>query len=101
MPQPPLIQNRQSFHEHMERACLRSQEKIASNPDWDLPQNIVRQLLFMKQCTDDGRIPTADEREKPNVGVLAMRNFEESDEEFASWLSGLNYAFRRYHQLPG
>ncbi len=100
MPLPPLIQNRQSFHEHLEKAYLRSQEKIALNPDWDLPKTIARQLVFMKECTGDEKTPTADEREKPNVGVLAMRNFEESDEEFASWLSGLNYAFRRYHQLP-
>ena len=54
----------------------------------------------MQQCVAGNRSPLPDEIERVDVGPIAVRNFEESDAEYASWLQELDYAFRNWKRLP-
>ena len=45
-------------------------------------------------------MPSDDEKARVDVGPIAVKNFEDSDEEYADWLKELDYAFHRLEQLP-
>ena len=60
---------------------------------------VRKQLAFMKQATTDDAEPSADDREKTDLGPLAVRNFDDSYPDYATLLKALDYAFRRYDRL--
>ncbi|MBA3544994.1 MAG: DUF4123 domain-containing protein [Nannocystis sp.] len=62
--------------------------------------SIAAQLEHMARTTARGRVPADDERTGINLGPLAVRNFEQTDPEFADSLAELDYTFRRYPLLP-
>lgn len=62
--------------------------------------SITAQLEHIARTTAAGRVPADDERTGINLGPLAVRNFAESDPEFADSLAELDYTFRRYPLLP-
>ena len=53
----------------------------------------------MQQATDAGRIPTAEEAAKIDIGPLSVRHLEDVDWELARQLQELDYWFTRYAQL--
>ena len=53
----------------------------------------------MQQATRAGRIPTAEEAAKIDIGPLSVRHLEETDWELARQLQELDYWFRRYAEL--
>lgn len=63
-------------------------------------QQIAAQLEFMARKTAKGRAPHQDDRARVSVGPLGLREFAESDPEYADQLAELDYTFGRYHLLP-
>ena len=100
MPAPMRIQSKKTFREVLDEALAKTREIAALDPSWTLPAEIQRQLEFMRACTDDTRVPTDEERTSTDVGPVAVRNFEDSDEAYADLLKELDYAFRRFDALP-
>lgn len=100
MPKPQLITTKAVFNVILRDALQRTAEIAKLDPSWDLPQVVRAQLEFMKKATQGNRIPTPDDKDKVDVGPIAVKNFEESDEEYADWLKELDYAFRRFELLP-
>jgi hypothetical protein len=84
----------------LRQALVRTDEIASIDPGWGLPSVVRRQLELMAEATQGDRSPTTDDKQCIDVGPIAVRNFEESDEEYATWLKALDYAFRRFEQLP-
>ena len=100
MVKPLLIQTRGIWHVIVQDALARTDQIAKIDPTWVLPGVIRRQLEFMQKCVWGNRSPTPDEIDRVDVGPLAVRNFEDSDEEYATWLKELDYAFRNWGRLP-
>jgi hypothetical protein len=97
--QKSLINSREDFHRILACAIDRTRQLTETCRTFTLLQVIGAQLDFMRSLTiADGPISEQD-RNRVDVGVIAVRNFEDSDPEFADWLKELNYAFRRWENL--
>lgn len=96
---PPLITTQATFDVYLRDSLFRMKALADLDPNYNVAKVIMRQLEFMQTATKGGRVPTPDEREKIDIGPLAVRNFEESDWELARQLQELDYWFRRYEQL--
>jgi hypothetical protein len=99
MTQPLLIQTRDKWHEVLRDALAKTAEFERLDSSWSLLKNVRRQLEYMQSCVAGGRSPTADEASKVDVGPLAVRNFDDTQPEYAKWLMELDYAFRHWDRL--
>jgi len=74
-----------------------ARDLCASIPDYEVYQRIRREREAMREWTADGRTPTAEERERIDIGVLAVRELEPVEDatidEFCGHLHSRNYAF--------
>ncbi len=101
MAQPNLIQSKLTWRFVLQDAQKRTEELLKLDPDWHLAKVISRQLEFMEECTRGDRSPTPEEADRITLGPIAVKNFEESDPDYAKWLSALDYAFRvTWSRLP-
>ena len=99
MPKPLIITSRAVFDAVLRDALAKTDDIAKIDPAWTLPQSVKRQLEHMQRCTQHGRNPTDDEKALVDVGPIAVKNFEEGDEQYADWLKELDYAFHRLEQL--
>jgi hypothetical protein len=58
----------------------------AAAPDWNVPQSITAQLAQIRADAEADRRPGPDVLRRINIGLLAVREFETSDPEFADVL---------------
>ncbi len=100
MPAAQRIDSRATFREVLDEAFSHTRTLIEADPAWSLPRNIKKQLEFIRDLTDGDNMPDADERQKPDVGCIAVRNFDDSNPEYSDLLKELNFAFRHYNVLP-
>ena len=99
MAQRPTITNFAEFEIILRRAKHRTDQLAGLDPSYKLPAMIQPQLDFIGQFLRERVPPTATERERVTLGVLAVRNFEDTDPEYAKWLKALNYAFNHWEQV--
>ena len=84
----------------LEEARLKTQEALAVDPTWSMTNTIQAQLDFMESCVANGRSPTPEEASRISLGVIAVRNLDDSYPEYSSLLKKLSYAFKRWDKLP-
>lgn len=82
-------------------AMARTQALATEDPASKLPLLIYPQLEFIAQHLDRGTTPAYLDRQRINIGPVAAKNFEEDEPEYARWLKMLNYAVKRWEQIPG
>jgi hypothetical protein len=95
-----LIPTRAVFPVYLRDAIAQTQDLKRQVPGFDVLTIIERQLDFMRTATSGGRVPPESERMKTDIGPIAVRNLEESYPDYARLLQELDYAFRRFDQLP-
>jgi Tsi6 len=101
MVKPLIIQSKLQWRMMLDDAIVRTDEKLALDPNREMLKSIREQLRFMKQSTVGDRSPTPEEAEQVTIGPMAAKNLEEEDAEYATWLKELDYAFRkRWRGLP-
>lgn len=98
---PPLIDSKSKFREVLDAALAKARQHVAAERADPFQKSILAQLEFMVRCIAENRAASASELEKINVGVIAVRTLEDSEPEYASMLSELDYAFRRWAALRG
>ena len=96
---PVQIVTRGDFFKFVDKAAKRTDE-MAKIPDYTVPRSVRAQLDFMLKCVKDGRAPTREEKDRVQIGPIAVREFEESDPPYATLLKELDYAFSRWEELP-
>ena len=96
---PNLIQRKSEFLPVLDDALARIDAIVSTDPTWGISQGIKVQLEFMRQTVADGRAPSEDEKERINIGVLAVRNLD-ADPLLTTWLCELDGAFREWEQMP-
>lgn len=95
-----LIPTKAVFPVYLRDAIAQTQELKRQAPGLDILTIIERQLDFMKNATQGGRVPSQAERMRTDIGPIAVRNFDETYPDYAHLLKELDYAFRRFDQLP-
>jgi hypothetical protein len=70
------IKSRADFFSAMARAIDESLELLKVAPADGVVTAILRQLETIRAWTDQGREPTQEERWKPRIGLLVMRELE-------------------------
>jgi hypothetical protein len=95
----PLIASKSKFAEVLQASVAKAKQLVAASPDDSFLKSILAQLEFMSRSVAENRAPLAAELERINVGVIAVRTLEDTSPEFASQLSELEYAFRRWKDL--
>jgi len=96
----PLIASKSKFAEILQASVANAKQLVAANPDDSFLKSILAQLEFMGRCIAENRAPSPAELERINVGVIAVRTLEDTSPQYASQLSELEYAFRRWKDLP-
>jgi hypothetical protein len=95
------IKNRSQWHEFMKRARLRTSELLRTDPTWDLALTVAERLDEMNSAVSNDRVPTAAEKDfGKGLGVLAVRNFDDSDPDYSYLLKELSYAFKYWENIP-
>ncbi len=94
-----MIENRSEFEAILRKALLRTDELAKLGPSFPLPSMIRPQLDFISQFLRGDRDPSPEERARVNIGLVAVRNFDDSDPEYSAWLKALNYAFKYWEQI--
>lgn len=98
---PPLIDSKSKFREVLHAALAKAQQHAAAEPSDPFQKSILAQLEFMSRSATENRAASASELEKLNLGVIAVRTLEDTEPEYASTLSELEYAFKRWPTLRG
>jgi Tsi6 len=95
-----LITSKSKFVEILQTCLATARQHAAANPDDPFQKSILAQLEFMARCSAEDRPASLADLERINVGVIAVRTLEDTEPEYASLLSELDYAFRRWQTLP-
>ncbi|AEJ20550.1 immunity protein Tsi6 family protein [Gracilinema caldarium] len=70
-------------------------DRLAHAPGWQVLQVIQTQLQAMQDDVNHERVPTAEAKKRINIGVLAVREFEANDPEFADILIKAAYLYKK------
>ncbi len=80
------IKNRSDFFLVLDKAISASHALLKIAPSDGGVTSILRQLEMIRIWTANGREPTKDERWKPRIGLLLMREFDsQTDPAITSW----------------
>ncbi len=96
----PLINSKSKFIEVLQAGLSDARQHVAASPGDSFQKSILAQLEFMARCIAENRAPALADLERINVGVIGVRTLEDTEPEYASKLSELDYAFRRWQTLP-
>jgi hypothetical protein len=94
-----MIENYSEFKSILDKAIVRTDKLATLGPSFSLPSMIRPQLDFISRFLKENQVPTMEDRTRLTIGVLAVRNFDDSDPEYSNWLKALNYAFENWEQL--
>lgn len=79
----------------LDTALAMVQDRLARAPGWQVLHMIQAQLQAMQDEIMHGRTPTAETKKRINIGVLAVREFEANDPEFADVLTRVAYLYKK------
>lgn len=94
-----MIQSRADFALVLEHTVEQT-EALSEASAFPVFELVRKQLDFMRQSTADGAEPSEADRQRTDLGPVAVRNFDDSYPDYATLLKALDYAFRRYDRLP-
>ncbi len=69
-------------------------ERLALAPDFQILRSVKAQLDFILDSFQKNKKPTDAEKERVTLGVLAVREFEDNDPEYADILSKVSYLYK-------
>jgi hypothetical protein len=95
----PSPTTRAAFAALLDRALERASSYEQALPGVSLFVSVREQLSFMARCVQRDEPPADQDLQRINVGLLAVRELQETDPEFADWLMDLDYAFKRWPEL--
>jgi len=80
------IKSRSDFFQALSEAIQASKDLLGIAPNDGAVTSVLRQLETIHMWTDNGREPTQEERWKPRIGLVLLREFEtESDSRVLDW----------------
>jgi hypothetical protein len=95
------IKNRQQWQDFLLQAKKRTSEVLRVDPSWSLALSVAHRLDSMELAVAAGRTPTQEERDYGKMlGVIAVRNFDDSDAQYSHLLKELSYAFEFWDDIP-
>ncbi len=100
MPAPVVIVDKKKFQEHLALALKRTEQLTGEVSGWPAGALLLPQLEHIRAATAAGRAATEEELARINIGILAVREVQGVDPELADSLQELDYAYRRFEDLP-
>jgi hypothetical protein len=92
-------ETKKDFRDLLDRTIAQVKSYEQSFPEFETIVSVRRQLEFMNTCSTGGHVPTKEELQSINVGLLAVREFSGSDPKLADRLMDLDYSFKRWGTL--
>jgi Tsi6 len=98
-----MAKNKEELRTILEKATARTKEYIVKGPS-DIHHSVMTtqilpQLTFIKDCLDHDQVPSSERLSRMNIGVIAAKEFEQSDPDYADWLGALNYGCDHWEDL--
>ncbi|MCB1590096.1 MAG: hypothetical protein KDI56_14405 [Xanthomonadales bacterium] len=75
------IETRAEFFEVLDRAITQVQARCNAVPAQPMYRSILRQLQAMQAWTADGRTPLEAERDRIDIGLIAIREIDPQDDD--------------------
>ena len=79
----------------VEEAIRLTEERLAVSSDYPVLKSVKAQPDFVLSAFRDDRRPTATEKDTITLRVLAVREFEATDPEYADILERVSYLYKR------
>lgn len=95
------IPSRDELREMVSKALARTHALAEEEPGSKLPPLVAPQLEFIAEHLEQSSPPPYADRRRINIGLVAVRNFEDADPEYARWLKVLDYSVQHWEQIPG
>lgn len=84
--QQKFIKSRSDFFRALSDAIQASKDLLTRAPNDAPVTSVLRQLETIRTWTEHGREPTQEERWKPRIGLVLLREFEaETDRQILDW----------------
>jgi hypothetical protein len=83
------------LHEILGKALVMVHSRMARAPNWQLLHSIEAQLRAMQDDVRNGLRPSEEKKKSINIGVVAVREFEADDPEFADVLTSAAYWYKK------
>jgi hypothetical protein len=101
----PEIRNHADFFDMLARTTTEIDGLVAREPAYPVWALLQRQLQAMRAWTTDGKDPTAEQRVRVSIGLVAARELEPAPdavmENLVTRLHLLNYYWRRWPAVGG
>ncbi|MBI3561303.1 MAG: hypothetical protein HY080_06260 [Gammaproteobacteria bacterium] len=69
-------------------------DRLAITPDFHLLKSVKAQLNYILESFKQNTKPTDAEKDRITLGILAVRDFEVSDSEYADILEKVSYLYK-------
>lgn len=69
-------------------------ERLAVAADFQILKSVKAQLEYILDSFQKNKIPTDVEKDRVTLGVLAVREFEDNDSEYADILEKVSYVYK-------
>ena len=91
--------SKRDFDELLQQALEKTRTYETELPGFQPLASVRRQLELMSQYVKAERTPPAEAQDSVNVGLLAVREFQDTDPQYSGWLIDLDYWFKRWTLL--
>ncbi|MCC6600023.1 MAG: hypothetical protein IT223_05035 [Crocinitomicaceae bacterium] len=75
--------------------------RIKQQPDNTLWASFLAQINFIDDFLKRNAIPTQEEKDRVVMGIIAARNLEEDDAEYADMIEWVSWGFKHIEELTG
>jgi hypothetical protein len=69
-------------------------ERLTQTPEFELLGSIRRQLEYIRSQWERGIVPSDVDKKRIIIGILAVREFETDDPEYAGVLETISYRYK-------
>ena len=83
-----------NLKEALKLAKQMTAERLAESPDYALYLEVERQLMSINTGIESGIAPTEEQMEEISIGLIAIREFEATDPDYADVLSKVSYLYK-------
>lgn len=69
-------------------------ERLAISPDFQILKSVKAQLVYILDAIQKDKSPTDSEKNRVTLSILAVREFEANDSEYADILEKVSYLYK-------
>jgi hypothetical protein len=83
------------FKTLLDKALAETTQKLIKFPNYGVYIHALEQLNFIQSIINQSMSPTQKEKDKINIGLMAVKELEATDIEYCDLLCEVDYYFKR------